>query len=448
MAGSFRGGVHPDEAKSLSNSSKIIDLAPPSEVVLPVSQHIGAPAKVVVEPKAIVRKGQVVAEAGGFVSAPVHASISGTVAKIENRVTPLGTIVTCVVIEGDGEDAWADGLDTPRDTAGMSPDDIRNAVRDAGIVGQGGAAFPTHVKLSPPADKSIDTVILNGVECEPFATCDHRLMLERPTDIIGGLKLIMTALDCRKVSIGIELNKPDAIKTMRDALKNEAGINVVPLKVKYPQGGEKQLINAVTGREVPSGGLPMDVGCVVQNVGTAAAVYEAVALNRPLISRTVTVTGQGVISPVNVHARIGDSFARLIEQAGGYSDTAAKLINGGPMMGIAQFTDAVPVLKGTSCILVLNGDHADLGEERPCIGCARCVEVCPMGLMPTTIARLVEFERWDDMKDHGILDCMECGSCSYICPAKRMLVERIKFGKARLAAIRTQEQAKQQAASA
>jgi Na+-translocating ferredoxin:NAD+ oxidoreductase subunit C len=447
MAGSFRGGVHPDDAKSLSSGSEIVELAPPTEVVIPVRQHIGAPAKAIVEPGATVKKGQMIAEAGGFVSAPVHASISGTVKKIEDRVTPQGTKVTCIIIESDGEDVWADGLDTPRDSTPMTADDIKKTVSDAGIVGLGGAAFPTHVKLSPPADKSIDTVILNGVECEPFATCDHRLMLERPSDIVEGLKLIMTALDCRKASIGIELNKPDAIKTMREALKNEAGINVVPLKVKYPQGGEKQLIKAVTGREVPSGGLPMDAGCVVQNVGTAAAVYEAVVLNRPLISRIVTVTGRGVTAPVNVHARIGDSFARLIEQAEGYSDTAAKLINGGPMMGIAQFTDAVPVLKGTSCILVLNSDHADLGEERPCIGCARCVEVCPMGLMPTTIARQVEFERWDDTKDHGILDCMECGSCSYICPAKRMLVERIKFGKSRLAAIRAQEQARQKAVS-
>ena len=446
MGKTFPGGVHPDDGKSLSKSSVIQELPLPSEVVLPVRQHIGAPAKVVVKKGDQVKKGQVIAEAGGFVSAPVHASVSGTVTDVGPRYIPLGLKVESVVIESDGKDDWAEGLDTQRDYSSMSADDIKKTIGDAGIVGMGGAAFPTHVKLSPPSDKKIDTVILNGVECEPYATCDHRLMLERPKDIVEGLKIIMRALGCKKGFIGIELNKPDAIKAMKEMVKGVDGVSVVGLKVKYPQGGEKQLIYAVTKRRVPAGGLPMDVGCVVQNVGTAAAVYEAVAMNRPLIGRIVTVTGNGVKSPVNVSARLGDSFASLVEKAGGFTGKAAKLINGGPMMGIAQFTDDVPILKGTSCILVLEEDKVDLGTQLPCISCARCVEVCPMGLLPTTIARLVDHEHWEDAREHGILDCMECGSCSYICPAKRKLIESIKFGKATLNRFRAEEQARKKAA--
>lgn len=446
MAKTFPGGVHPDDGKSLSKTSAIEELPAPPEVVLPVRQHIGAPAKIIVQKGDHVKKGQVVAEAGGFVSAPVHASVSGTVTAVEPRLTPLGTKVDCIVIASDGADEWAEGLNVSRDYSSMSVDEKKKAIGQAGIVGMGGAAFPTHVKLSPPSDKPIDVVILNGVECEPFATCDHRLMLEKPADIVEGLKIIMSVLGCKKGYIGIELNKPDAIKKMRETVKSVPGIDVVGLKVKYPQGGEKQLIFAVTGRRVPAGGLPMDVGCVVQNVGTAAAVYEAVALNKPLISRVVTVTGNGVRKPVNVLARIGDSFASLVEKAGGYTEKAAKLINGGPMMGIAQSTDTIPVQKGTSCILVLDESQINLGEQEPCISCGRCVEVCPMNLMPTMIARLVEFDRFGDAQRYGAMDCIECGSCSYICPAKRKLVESIKFGKSVIARLRAEEQAKKKAA--
>ncbi len=271
-------------------------------------------------------------------------------------------------------------------------------------------------------------------------------MLERPTDIIEGLKIIMEVLNCKKGYIGIEGNKPDAIKVMRDAVKGIKDIDVVELKVKYPQGGEKQLIYAVTKRKIPAGGLPMDVGCVVQNVGTSAAIYEAIALGKPLIDRVVTITGKGVVSPANVLARVGESFASLVEYAGGYTEKAAKLIMGGPMMGIAQFTDSVPVVKGASCILVLEDDQAYTGEQRPCISCARCVDVCPMGLMPTAISTLVEYEHWDEARDYGILDCMECGACSYICPVKRRLIEYIKFGKAKLAELQAKELAEKRAA--
>ncbi len=446
MAGSFRGGVHPCDAKALTNTCAISPMPLPVEVVLPIRQHIGAPSKIIVEKGLQVLKGQVVAESGGFVSVPVHASVSGVVKAVEQRLTASGVMTPCVVIESDGRDAWLDGLDTPRDFSGFSPDQLRGFVRDSGIVGMGGAAFPTHVKLSPPADKSIDTIILNGVECEPFATCDHRLMLEHPDRIAGGLSIIMAILGCSRAFIGIERNKPDAIKVMKAAVKNTPGVKVVDLAVKYPQGGEKQLIKAVAKRKVPAGGLPMDVGCVVQNVGTAAAIYDAVALNRPLIERVVTVTGPGVAKPVNLAARIGDSFARLIEAAGGYTERAAKLIMGGPMMGISQYMDDVPVVKGTSCILVLDDDAVRIESERPCISCARCVDVCPMNLLPTEIAKNVELEHWDTAREYGASDCIECGSCSYICPAKRRIVERIKFGKAKLSEIRAREQAARKAA--
>ncbi|MCE5252367.1 electron transport complex subunit RsxC [bacterium] len=445
MAGTFKGGVHPDDSKSLSSSCSIKTAPVPPTVVLPVRQHLGAPAKVIVEKGQAVKKGQIVAEAGGFVSAPVHASISGTIAAIEPRLSPAGSKIMSVVIEGDGSDEWADGLDTNRDVSSMSPDEMRSAIRSAGIVGLGGAAFPTHVKLSPPKEKPVDTLILNGVECEPYATCDHRLMIENPADIVGGLKILMAVLGCSGAYIGIEQNKPDAIRIMRDAVKDLKGVKVIGLRVKYPQGGEKQLINAVTGRKVPAGGLPMDVGCVVQNVGTAVAVYEAVACGRPLIQRVVTVTGRGVIEPVNVLARLGDTFARLIEQAGGYTEKAAKLIMGGPMMGIAQYTDDVPVVKGTSCILVMEDSEADLGEEKPCISCGMCVDVCPMKLVPTALATFVEFEQWENVRAYHALDCIECGCCTYICPTKRRLVENIKFGKAKLTEIRAKEQAEQKA---
>ena len=446
MAGTFYGGVHPDDAKSLSKTCAIDQMPLPLEVILPVSQHIGAPAKVMVEKDQSVSKGQVVAEAGGFVSVPIHASISGTVKAIEPRITPLGRKSLSVVIESDGEDRWAEGCNTKRDVSSLSLEDKLNLIRDAGIVGLGGATFPTHVKLSPPSNKPIDTVILNGVECEPYATCDHRLMLERPDDIVEGLRIIMEILNCKKGYIGIESNKPDAIKVMSDAVKGINGINVAKLKVKYPQGGEKQLIYALTKRKVPAGGLPMDVGCLVQNVGTSAAIYEALASGRPLIERVVTITGKGVVKPANLLARIGDSFANLIEFAGGYTEKAAKLIMGGPMMGISQFTDNIPVIKGASCILVMEEVEIDTGEQLPCISCARCVDVCPMNLMPTTIAQFVEYGHWDEAKAYGILDCIECGCCTYICPAKRKLLEYLKFGKAKLVQIQAKEKAQKKLA--
>jgi Na+-translocating ferredoxin:NAD+ oxidoreductase subunit C len=442
MAKVFHGGVHPDDAKSLSNNCPIVEKPLPTEVILPVRQHIGAPSKVVVVKGDYVRKGQIIAESGGFVSVPVHASLSGTVKAIEHRMTPAGMRVMSVVVESDGKDLWADGLNITRDVSDLSPHDMLDLIRSAGIVGMGGAAFPTHVKLSPPSEKPINIVILNGVECEPYATCDHRLMLEHPASIVEGLIIVMKILECTKGYIGIEKNKSDAIKTMSSAVKRIPGISVIPLKVKYPQGGEKQLIYAVTKRKTPAGGLPMDVGCVVVNVGTAAAIYEAVVFGRPLIERVVTVTGSGVRQPMNIRSRIGDTFGNLIQYAGGYTEKAGKLIMGGPMMGIAQYSDDIPVVKGSSCILVMDEKDLNGGIPQPCISCGRCVDVCPMNLMPTTLEQFVEFEKWDEARQFRIMDCIECGCCSYICPAKRRLVERIKFGKVKITAIIAQEQAK------
>jgi len=299
----------------------------------------------------------------------------------------------------------------------------------------GGAAFPTHVKLSPPQEKPIDIFILNGAECEPWLTADQRLMLENGEGILEGMRLIMKALGCEKGYIGIESNKPEAIKNLQK-LSSSYGYEVIPLKVKYPQGGEKQLIKAITGREVPLGGLPMDVGCVVQNVGTAYAVYEAVAKGKPLIERAVTVTGNIVKNPQNLRTRLGTPFAQLLEECGGITGEVGKLINGGPMMGIAVETDGVPVIKGTSGILVLSPQEARYREPRPCIYCGRCVDACPMGLMPNVIGNLVEKERFAEAKEYGVLDCIECGSCSFVCPAKRNLVHLFKYAKAKLAQMR------------
>ena len=426
----FHGGAHPPEAKQWTEHKPIENLPLPGTVIIPLQQHIGAPAEPIVEKGDTVKTGQPLAKTTKFVSVPSHASISGTVSAVEKRPHSLGTDLLSIVIEGDGEDAWIETLKQDPDYMRLSSGEMKDHIQAAGIAGMGGAAFPSHVKLSPPEDKPIDTVFLNGVECEPYLTSDHRLMLEMPNAILNGLKIIMKILNVSQAVIGIEKNKPDAIKLMRETASSEKGISVLPLAVKYPQGAEKQLIKAGSGREVPSGGLPMDIGCLVHNVGTALSIYEAVSSRKPLIERIVTVTGSGVQTPRNVRARIGTPFRDLIALCDGYAQEAAKLINGGPMMGIAQVTDEVPVIKGTSGILVLDENEARLREERPCIGCARCVDVCPMKLMPRTIAALVEYKRTDEAKKLGLLDCIECGSCGFVCPAKRNLVHYIKLGKA------------------
>ncbi|MBN1894504.1 electron transport complex subunit RsxC [bacterium] len=426
----FRGGVHPREEKK-GTSHKPIEEAPlPKQVVIPLLQHIGAPGECLVQKGDSVRTGQPLSKPVKFVSVPVHASITGKVTAVEPRPHPLGASLLSVVIEGDGTEDRIETLKTSDDWQLLSVEEIRDRIRDAGIAGLGGASFPTHVKISPPPEKPIRVLILNGAECEPYLTADHRLMLEKADGILTGLRILMKVLNVRRAVIGIEKNKPDAISLMRSKTEKDRTIGVAPLHVKYPQGGEKQLIKAVTGLTVPSGGLPMDVGCLVQNVGTAFSIYEAVCFRKPLFERIVTVTGPGVVESKNLRVRIGTLFSDLIAFCGGYSDETVKVINGGPMMGIAQHTDGVPVLKGTSGILVLDEKSGRMKPESPCISCARCVDGCPMNLMPNRIAGLVEYGRWKDAVGIGLTDCIECGSCAYICPAKRNLVHYIKLGKA------------------
>ncbi len=427
---SFKGGVHPPAEKKWTETKPIETLPLPARVVIPLQQHIGRPSTPVVKVGDSVQVGDALSAADGFVSVPSHASIAGTVKAIEMYPHPLGIQVLSVVIEGHGQDELNPAIQTQPRVTEPSAEEIKQLVSAAGIAGMGGATFPTHVKLSPPPNKKIDTFILNGAECEPYLTSDHRLMLEYPREILSGMRLIMKVLGCQRGFIGIEKNKPDAIKRLQEICRQTGNdLQVIPFAVKYPQGAEKQLIKAVTGREVPRGGLPMDVGCLVQNVGTAKAVYDAVYFNKPLYERVVTVTGQGVNEPKNLLVRIGTPMQDLINFCGGLKDQAAKVINGGPMMGIAQYTLDAPVIKGSSGLLVLMPDVAASKPETACIRCGRCVEACPMNLMPNVLGTLVEHEKFDQAKKFGILDCIECGSCSFICPARRYLVHYIKLGK-------------------
>lgn len=396
---------------------------------MPLGQSLGAPAEPCVRIGDAVLVGQRIGDASGFVSVPVHAPISGKVAAVGRFPHPLGSERPAIVIEGDGADRRHESVRPPGDPDSLSPEDIRRAVRDAGVVGLGGAAFPTHVKLSPPESKPIDLAVLNGAECEPWLTADHRLMLERPAEIVKGLLLIMRALGCRKGIVGIEANKMDAVQAMRGAAPAGADIEVVPLEVKYPQGAEKQLIDALTGRRVPSGGLPMDVGVVVQNVGTAFAVYEACHLGMPLVRRVVTVAGTPLARPANYLARIGTLVSSLVEQSGGATGEVAKVISGGPMMGVAQATLDVPVVKGMSGVLLLAPDEIDWRAPDPCLRCGNCVETCPMKLVPTLLEKLVAAGKTDDAVAAGLQDCMECGSCGFVCPSRRPLVHSFKLGK-------------------
>jgi electron transport complex protein RnfC len=429
----FSGGVHPAGNKELTAHKPTVAAAVPKRVVIPLSQHIGAPSKPLVVIGQEIKKGERIAESGGFVSAPVHASVSGKVAAIGSFPHVLGMDVTSIVIESDGKDEWVSGIRETPDYSVLSPDELKKMVQDAGIVGMGGATFPTHVKLSPPKEKPVDVVILNGAECEPYLTSDHRLMLEKPKEIIEGLKILMKILNVKKGYVGIEANKPDAVESMKKAVVGSPEIQVWPVMVKYPQGAEKMLIKAIAGRTVPAGGLPMDIGVVVQNVGTAAAIYDAVRYGRPLIERYVTVTGRGVKDPKNFLARIGTPFSQLIEEAGGMTEAAAKVISGGPMMGMSQYTLDVPVIKGTSGITVLPRNEVTVKSYGPCIRCARCIDACPMKLQPSLIGIYIEKGHYEDAKDYNLMDCFECGSCTFVCPANRPMVQWVKRAKKELA---------------
>jgi len=426
----FKGGVHPPDGKELSNAKEVVTLPVPEQVTIPLSQHIGAPAESLVKVGDAVKKGQKIGEAKGFVSVPVHASISGKVTAVASFPHPAGKNLPAIQIESDGLDEWSEDVKENPSYKNLSPEEIKSIIQGAGIVGMGGAAFPTHVKLSPPANKKIDTLIINGAECEPYLTADHRLMLEEPDRVIEGASIIARALSVPNILIGIEDNKPDAIKAVSDAARSYEGVKVVSLKVMYPQGGEKQLIKAVSGKEVPSGGLPMDVGVVVQNVATAAAVYDAIRFGRPLIERIVTVTGSGVNNPGNFRVRTGTSSLKLIEAAGGFKSEIGKVISGGPMMGMTQYTLDIPVTKGMSGLLFLPQNEVKSYASEACIRCGRCVAVCPMGLLPNMLGIYAELDRFEQAEKANLMDCIECGSCAYVCPSKRPLVHLIRYAKA------------------
>ena len=423
------GGVHPEENK-LSAGKKIEIMDLPKQAVFPLSQHIGAPAVPCVAKGDIVKVGTKIADAGGFVSAPIFSSVSGKVAKIDTAIDASGYRKPAIIIDVDG-DEWEPTIDRSEtivyDTP-LEPKEIVAKIQNAGLVGMGGACFPVHVKLSPRTP--VDVVIINAVECEPYLTADHSLMLEKPEQILIGVNLIMKAVGVKKAYIAIENNKPDAIALMEEKVKSFAGMEVCPLKVRYPQGGEKQLIDAVVGRQVPNPpALPADVGAIVQNVGTAYAIYEAVMKNKPLFERVVTVTGKSVAEPKNLLTRMGTPMSLLIEKAGGMPEDTGKVIGGGPMMGKALLTTEVPVCKGSSGILLMKEDESVRREVNPCIRCAKCVSACPMGLEPYLLQKLSEYGQWKQAEAEDIMTCIECGCCQFTCPSHRPLLDWIRTGK-------------------
>ncbi len=437
MLKTFRiGGIHPPENK-LSAGKKIITLAAPKQVIIPLSQHIGAPAQAVVKKGDTVKVGTLLAKAGGFVSANIHSSVSGKVNKIDNVLDTSGYKRPAIYIDVDG-DEWEESIDrsdTLVKECNLSSKEIIDKIAAAGIVGMGGATFPTQVKLLPPPGSKAELLIINAVECEPYLTADHSLMMEKGEQILVGITILMKAANVNKAVIGIENNKPDAIAHLTKLATPYQNIKVMPLKVKYPQGGEKQLIDAVISRQVKSGALPISVGTIVQNVGTVYAVYEAVQKNKPLFERVVTVTGKAVKNPSNFLVRIGTPVSVLIEAAGGMPENTGKIIGGGPMMGKALINAEVPVGKGSSGILLMTTEESTRKPIHDCIRCAKCVSVCPMGLNPAFLMRSTVYQKWDLAEEDHIQDCIECGSCSFTCPANRPLLDHIRIGKTKVLGI-------------
>ena len=425
----FKGGIHPQEEKELSENQPIEVLVPKGEMVYPLSQHIGAPATALVKKGDQVLVGQRIGEPGGFVSAPVISAVSGTVKAVEKRRVVNGTMADCIVIENDGSYTKVEGLGEDRDATKLSKKEIIDIVKDAGIVGLGGAGFPTHVKLSPKEPEKIEYIIANCAECEPYLTADYRRMLENPEELVAGMKIILQIFDKAKGVFGVENNKPDCIAKLQELTKDEPRMEVCPLQTKYPQGGERQLIYAVTGRAINSKMLPADAGCIVDNVETIIAIYNAVKLGKPVMNRVSTITGDAVANPGNFLYYIGTNYAELVEAAGGFKVQPEKIISGGPMMGFSMFSLDIPTTKTSSSLLCLAEDEVAKAEPSPCINCGRCVEACPEQLVPSRLAKMAdhgvadEFEKW-----HG-LECIECGSCSFACPAKRQLAQSIKTMK-------------------
>ena len=437
MLRTFRiGGIHPPENK-LSAGKKITALAAPKQVIIPLSQHIGAPAQAVVKKGDLVKVGTLVAKAGGFVSANIHSSVSGKVNKIDNALDSSGYKRPAIYIDVEG-DEWEETIDRSdalvKDCT-LSSKEIVDKIAAAGIVGLGGATFPTQVKLMPPPGSKAEIIIINAIECEPYLTSDHSLMMEKGEQILVGVTLLMKAVNVNKAVIGIENNKPDAIAHLTKLAAAYPGIEILPLKVQYPQGGEKQLIDAVIRRQVKSGALPISAGAVVQNVGTAYAVYEAVQKNKPLFERVVTVTGKAVANPSNFLVRMGTPINTLIEAAGGIPENTGKIIGGGPMMGKALVSAEVPVTKGSSGVLLLTKEESVRKPMQDCIRCAKCVNVCPMGLNPAFLMKFTIYKDWEKAEGGYIQDCIECGSCSYTCPAHRPLLDQIRLGKGKVMGI-------------
>lgn len=446
------GGIHPEENK-LSNDATTQVAALPVQAIFPLSQHIGAPAKPVVAKGDKVKVGTMIAEAGGFVSAPIYSSVSGTVLKIDTAVDATGYRKPAIIINVDG-DEWEESIDrsnkleTVEEHPELTPEEIVNRIKVAGVTGMGGAGFPTFIKLCPPPTAKAECVIINAVECEPYITADYRLMLEKSDEILVGLELLMKAAKVTRGYIGIETNKPQAIELLADKCAKKFGgsayeVDVVPLKQRYPQGGEKQLVDAVINRQVPAPpAIPVNVGAIVQNVGTAFAVYEAVMKHKPLFERYTTVTGKKLRQPGNYLVRMGTPMKDLIAVCGGMPEEDSKVLAGGPMMGKALTSTDVPVCKGTNSVTILSGEDAVRKEPQPCIRCAKCVSACPMGLEPYLLAKLSAVSNWERCESEDIVSCIECGSCQFTCPAHRPLLDNIRLGKQTVMGIIRSRQAK------
>ena len=430
------GGVHPNDNKIYSAHKQITEVPLPKKAVIPLVQHIGAPAKALVVKGDKVKVGQLIAEAGGFVSANIHSPVSGTVTKVDSTVDAWGLRMPAIFIDVEG-DEWMPEIDRSDELntiCKLEAKEIIEKIKAAGIVGLGGACFPTHVKLMPPPGKKAEVLVVNGVECEPYLTCDHQLMLEKGEEIMVGIQILMRALDIKKAVIGIENNKTDAIELMQKLSSRYLGVSVEPLKLRYPQGGEKQLIDACISRQVPSGALPIEVGAVVDNVATIFAVYEAVQKNKPLISRVMTVTGKDVKNPGNYSVRFGTPLSEVLEFAGGIPQSTGKIIGGGPMMGRAMNNVDMPTNKRVSGVLMLTKEESFRKEPSACIRCAKCVSACPMGLEPYLLSKLAALSRFDEMEKHNVMDCIDCGCCQFTCPSNRPLLDYIRMGKAQVVA--------------